>query len=101
MNRCPVCQARFCAETTCRRCGADLTYVMRTAARAAMLRHEAMDALAAGDLTAAEQRLDAAQTIQRSDAHRCLTKLVQMIKIMMNPCTEKSQSPERCFCADG
>lgn len=82
MNRCPVCHARFCAEPTCRRCGADLTLLMRTAARAAMLRYDAIDALTAGDFTAARKMLDTAQAIRQSETHRYWAKIVEILKIL-------------------
>ena len=48
--KCPVCQARFRSETLCSRCGADLTMLMKTAAKAFLLRQAAREAVRQGDL---------------------------------------------------
>ena len=47
--RCPVCLARFRGSARCSRCGADLTPLMRLAARSHALLRAAIDALLAGD----------------------------------------------------
>ena len=83
MNRCPVCNARFSDETICRRCGADLTLVMRTAARATMLRYHAIEALLSGDFDDAERMMETAQAIRKSSAHNHLTKIVKTMKILI------------------
>ena len=48
--KCPVCQARFRAEERCSRCGADLTMLMKTAAKAFLLRQAARKAIRQGAL---------------------------------------------------
>lgn len=50
-TRCPTCRAKWRETTTCSRCGADLTQVMRVAAKAWELREQARKALCAGDHT--------------------------------------------------
>ncbi len=47
--RCPVCGARFRGTPECSRCGADLTALMRLAARASRLRQAAVAEMAAGN----------------------------------------------------
>jgi hypothetical protein len=42
---CPVCLARFRGTRECSRCGADLTMVMKLAARAWRLREAAREAI--------------------------------------------------------
>jgi len=44
--RCPVCKASFRSQTTCSRCGADLSRLMRLVAGAYHLRTRARQALA-------------------------------------------------------
>jgi hypothetical protein len=43
--RCPVCKASFRSQTTCSRCGADLSRLMRLVANAYHLRARARQAL--------------------------------------------------------
>ena len=50
---CPVCQARFRGARECSRCGADLTIVMKLAARAWRLREAAREAIRRDDPAAA------------------------------------------------
>ena len=59
--RCPVCKARFRGHTTCSRCGADLSRLMRVAAGAQRLRRQARQALCEGRYHEAQQLAGAAQ----------------------------------------
>ncbi len=82
MNRCPVCNARFCAKTICRRCGADLTLMMRSVVHAAMLRYHAIETLLSGNPDDAERMLDTAQAIRQTSTHNHLRRIVKIVRIL-------------------
>ena len=65
-RRCPACRAAWRAVATCPRCGADLTPLMRLAARAWALREAARAALRAGDDAAALAAARAAYALERT-----------------------------------
>ena len=72
---CPVCGARFRANTECTRCGADLRPVMALMIEAFALRREARRALRNGQFHAARSLASAAQERCSSDAGRRLVLL--------------------------
>lgn len=82
MNRCPVCNARFSAETTCRRCQADLTWMMRNAARAARLRQQAIETLADGDIAGSKKILATAQATMKSSSFAPLAKTIEIVRMI-------------------
>ena len=51
--QCPVCRARFRQQRLCSRCGADLSRLMTTAARAFLLRQASQEAICSGDIEGA------------------------------------------------
>lgn len=65
-RRCPACRAAWRAVALCPRCGADLTSLMRLAARAWALREAARTALRAGDGVAALAAARAAYALDRT-----------------------------------
>ena len=65
-GQCPVCQARFRSVAVCPRCGADLSRLMRLAARAWYLRGVATEALRAGDYERARRAAAAAEGMVRT-----------------------------------
>jgi hypothetical protein len=69
---CPVCRARFRGATTCLRCGADLTVLMKLAASAWRLRQAARRALAASEFAHARELAARAQQICSTSAGRGL-----------------------------
>ena len=72
---CPVCLARFRGTSECSRCGANLTIVMKLAARAWRLREAAREAIRRDDPVAARAFATEAQEICRTPAGRRLQKL--------------------------
>lgn len=66
--RCPVCGARFRADTVCSRCGTDLTSLMRIAARAWALRQRCRAALRERDLPSALRHACRASQLHRVGA---------------------------------
>ena len=69
---CPVCRARFRGETTCSRCGTDLTAVMQLVASAWRMRQAARQALATGDLARCRALASEAQQICHTPAGKRL-----------------------------
>jgi len=63
---CPVCRASFRGSTSCSRCGADLTTIMRLQAEAWRLRQAAREAIREGHPTRARDLAKKAQEIQRT-----------------------------------
>jgi uncharacterized membrane protein YvbJ len=62
--KCPVCGAKFRGDATCTRCGTDLTFLMRLAARAYAARQRCREALKMGHLELALKWSAAARRIQ-------------------------------------
>lgn len=73
---CPVCRARFRGEILCPRCGADLSPLMRLAARSWHARQEARRCLAAGATEQARHRIEIAQRLHATRAGRQLELLI-------------------------
>lgn len=74
-RRCPACRAAWRAAATCPRCGADLTALMRLAARAWALREAARTALRAGEGATALAAARAAYALERTPKARHLLTL--------------------------
>ena len=72
---CPVCLARFRGTRECSRCGADLTIVMKLAARAWRLREAAREAIRRDDPVAARAFASEAQDTCSTLAGRRLQAL--------------------------
>jgi uncharacterized Zn finger protein (UPF0148 family) len=66
MQRCPNCNARGDGSTTCRRCGMDLTLLMRAERAAERLARQALTQLAAQDTASAERTLRQARALHRT-----------------------------------
>jgi Flp pilus assembly protein TadD len=66
MQRCPNCNARCDGNSICRRCGMDLTLLIRAERAAARLARQALTQLAAEDTTSAERTLREAQALHRT-----------------------------------
>jgi len=66
MQRCPNCNARSAGSSTCRRCGMDLTLLIRAERAAERLARRALTQLGAEDTSNAEQTLRHAQALHRS-----------------------------------
>jgi len=77
--RCPVCQARFRAEVTCSRCGADLRPLMFLAAKATRLRGEARQAILDGDFYQAGDLALQADSLCKTSAGRDLLLLCRWL----------------------
>lgn len=68
---CPVCRVGFRGETTCPRCGADLTPLMQLVALSWHARQEARRLLATGATEQARDQIEIAQRLQATRAgHR-------------------------------
>ena len=67
--KCPVCQARFRSVTLCSRCGADLTMLMKTAAKAFLLRQAAREAAHRGELKSFLRLLSQAAREKKDNGH--------------------------------
>ena len=65
-RRCPACRTPWRAALLCPRCGADLGPLMRLAGRAWVLREAARTALLAGDNVAALAHARAAYALERT-----------------------------------
>ncbi len=63
---CPTCKVAFSNQTTCRRCGSDLSLLMKTATHAWALREQARRGLLQGRFEEAWQRARQAQAVQRT-----------------------------------
>ena len=66
MQRCPNCKARCDGNSACRRCGMDLTLLIRAERAAERLARRALIQLAAEDSASAERTLRQAQALHRS-----------------------------------
>jgi hypothetical protein len=75
-GRCPVCGAGFRGTPICSRCGADLTALMRLAARGSRLRQEAITAIAAGNLPQAVELASRAGRLHATPGGEQLRRLV-------------------------
>jgi uncharacterized Zn finger protein (UPF0148 family) len=64
MQRCPNCNARGDGRVNCRRCGMDLSLLLRTEQAAQRLTQQASAQLASEDLAAAKHSLRQAQALQ-------------------------------------
>ena len=73
---CPVCRARFRGETSCSRCGADISPLMELATRAFVLRNRACSALNRNDLALASTLIRKANTLHRTSAGETLENLI-------------------------
>ena len=74
-RRCPACRAAWRAVAVCPRCGADLTSLMRLAARAWALREAARTALRSGEGATALAAARAAYALERMPRARRLLAL--------------------------
>ena len=66
MQRCPNRNARCDGNSTCRRCGMDLTLLMRAERAADRLARRALTQLATEDITTAERTLRQARALHRT-----------------------------------
>ena len=73
---CPVCRARFRGEPICPRCGADLSPLMRLAARSWHARQETRRLLSTGATEQARDRIELAQQLHATPAGRRLELLL-------------------------
>lgn len=76
--KCPTCGLRFHGQNQCRRCGTDLTLLMRTAFFALVLRNRARDCLRQGRIESAWRTLQKAQSLQDTPAGRSLLEWTAM-----------------------
>ena len=79
--RCPVCLARFRGSARCSRCGADLTPLMRLAARSHALLRAAIDALLAGDDIDARTYADASVWLRATADGRSLRTILALLDV--------------------
>ena len=77
MQRCPNCNARGDGSTSCRRCGLDLTLLMRAERTAERLIRLALERLALGDLVTAAEALGLAQSMHRNPVAEQLLGLIR------------------------
>ena len=79
-NRCPVCRAGFRAEPECRRCGADLSPLLRLAAASYGLREKARDHLLAGRPHLALEPAEHAQALHSTPTGEALVRLARVAR---------------------
>ena len=77
---CPVCSAGFRGRTTCSRCGADLTPLMRLVARSFVARRETRALIADGAHEAAADHIRLAQRLHATPAGRRLELLAAWLQ---------------------
>lgn len=74
---CPTCGIAFHDQSICRRCGADLSLLMKTAAQAYTLRDRARQSLLQGRFENALRLARKAQTLHKTDCGRILLCLAK------------------------
>ncbi len=79
MERCPVCRARFKGETTCYRCGADLTVLLHIETLAHQRQRIAFQQLMQGDFQGAEWAARAALQWQQEPLTQALLGFIQQL----------------------
>ena len=77
MQRCPNCNARCDGNSTCRRCGMELTLLIRAERAAERLARQALTQLAAEDATSAERTLREAQALHRTPRVEQLLRVIR------------------------
>ncbi len=80
-GRCPVCRARFRGTAECSRCGADLSALMRIAARAWHLRNASRAALIAEQYERASTLAQASRVLQDLPATRRLETIARRLSL--------------------
>lgn len=58
MERCPICKARLKEDTTCPRCGADLSNALNIEQESEILLNNALKQLETGNISAAKQAVE-------------------------------------------
>lgn len=66
--KCPVCRAAFRNDRTCSRCGADLTMLMLTTAKANLLKKRALTEIAGGSLENAKNLASQSLELKHSNS---------------------------------
>jgi hypothetical protein len=92
---CPVCLARFRGTRECSRCGADLTMVMKLAARAWWLREAAREAIRRHDPVAALTFATEAEEFCSTPAGRRLQALSSWLANVLTVANISSEPYER------
>ncbi|MEA2078537.1 MAG: hypothetical protein U9P00_01530 [Pseudomonadota bacterium] len=80
MERCPICRARLRGERHCRRCGAELSRLLKIEERSQALQRYAVVCLARGEPEQAEQVLLEALGLKQDDLARMLLGFVRQIR---------------------
>jgi len=58
MERCPICKARLKEDTTCPRCGADISSTLNIEQESEILLNNALKQLETGNISAAKQAVE-------------------------------------------
>ncbi len=58
MERCPICKARLKKDTTCPRCGADISIPLNIEQESEILLNNALKQLETGNISAAKQAVE-------------------------------------------
>jgi hypothetical protein len=82
--RCPVCRAGFRDSVRCSRCGADLSPLMRLAARAYLARQAGREALRRGNLAASVRLARQAQGLHATDQGRRLREVAVRLSELLS-----------------
>lgn len=77
MERCPICRATFKGEAHCRRCGAELSTLLRIEQEAAGLAQRAIQLWARGEVSAAAEAAKASLGLQDTRLARVLCSLAR------------------------
>lgn len=75
MERCPVCRASFNGETSCRRCRADLSALLRIEREAEILVRQAARFWASGETRAAAEAAGKSLTLKGAELARVIRSL--------------------------
>lgn len=75
--KCPTCGLRFHHLLQCRRCGTDLSLLMKTASAALFLRNEARRLMKEGRFDLALKQARKAQSLQKTGAGKGLAQLAE------------------------
>lgn len=77
MERCPLCNARLRGKSTCNRCEADLSQLLKIQSEAEQLGAGAVHSLLTGEKQRADKQADAAQNLHNTIFHRALSGFIK------------------------
>ena len=75
--KCPTCGLRFHGQLVCRRCGTDLSLLMKTAGCALQLRNQARQCFMKEEYSQAMQWIQKAETLQKTNSGRTLLAMIK------------------------